>query len=494
MKTPSASIAARCAALLAMLLACTFAAAQQDAAVDPPARVGALTAIEGSVVFAPPGETEWSDATLNRPLTRGDRLWTDEGGRAEVHFGSSVLHMDSGTFVEIIAVDGDLVQLQLNEGTANARVRELAGGENFEIDTPNLAFRATQPGDWRIDVDPQRGITRIAMHSGAGVVYGAGGGAQQVVAGQAVAFIGRDLAQLAGAPPAAEAFERWAAERNRAEDQSVAARYVPREVVGYQELDRNGTWAQDPSYGVVWYPQVTVADWAPYRYGHWAWVAPWGWTWIDDARWGFAPFHYGRWTMIGTRWCWVPGPLGPRPVYAPALVGFVGGDGAGFSVASGPGIAWYPLAPGEVWRPFFRTSPVYVRNVNRYVVTDSRFYNTGTPRFMYRTDAVTAVRIDDFHRGRPVQQHWSRVSPVEIARVQPITPPAPLRDARRAEAVPNVVRAPQPQPQPQVQQQVQRYAQPLAPATPLRPRREPALRPQPNWRGGEEGGYVRRAE
>jgi hypothetical protein len=232
----------------------------------------------------------------------------------------------------------------------------------------------------------------------------------------------------------------------------------------------------------VWYPQVTVADWAPYRYGHWAWIAPWGWTWIDDARWGFAPFHYGRWTMIGTRWCWVPGPIGPRPVYAPALVGFVGGDGGGLSVASSPGIAWYPLAPGEVWRPFFRASPVYVRNVNRYVVTDSRLYNTGTPRFMYRTDAVTAVRIDDFHRGRPVQQHWSRVNPGEIARVQPAAPPAPpapLRDVRRVERErererqPDVVRAPQPQQQPRA----------LLP------------RVQPNWRRpGEEGGYMRRSE
>jgi hypothetical protein len=461
MKSPLAlAAAARRAALAALLMAGTFAFAQQETGADPPARAGALTAIEGSVVFAPPGETEWGDAALNRPLTRGDRLWTDEGARAEVHFGTSVLHMDSRTFVEIIAIDTDAVQVQLNEGTANARLRELAGGENFEIDTPNLAFRATQPGDWRIDVDPQRGTTRIAVHSGAGIVYGAGGGVQQVVAGQAVAFAGRDLAQANVPPFAADGFERWAADRNRAQDQSIAARYVPRDVVGYQELDRYGTWAQDPSWGVVWYPQVTAADWAPYRYGHWAWIAPWGWTWIDDAPWGFAPSHYGRWTMIGTRWCWVPGPLGPRPAYAPALVGFVGGEGSGFSVASGPGIAWYPLAPGEIWRPFFRASPVYVRNVNRYLVTDSRFYNMGTPRFMYRTDAVTAVRIDDFHRGRPVQQRWSRVNPMDIAHAQPVMPPAPLRDARRAEREPGVVRAPQ--------APAQRHAQPLAPAAPLR--------------------------
>jgi hypothetical protein len=71
-------------------------------------------------------------------------------------------------------------------------------------------------------------------------------------------------------------------------------------------------------------------------------------------------------------------------VYAPALVGFVG---------SGADRAWYPLAPGEVWRPVFDASPRYVRAANRYLVADSRLYNTGTPRFMYRPDAVTAARV-----------------------------------------------------------------------------------------------------
>ncbi len=67
------------------------------------------------------------------------------------------------------------------------------------------------------------------------------------------------------------------------------------------------------------------AGWAPYRNGHWAWIDPWGWTWVDDAPWGFAPFHYGRWTVVDDRWGWVPGPVRQRAVYAPALVAFIGG-------------------------------------------------------------------------------------------------------------------------------------------------------------------------
>src|SRR5256885_3839541 len=43
-------------------------------------------------------------------------------------------------------------------------------------------------------------------------------------------------------------------------------------------------------------------------------------SWVDDAPWGFAPFHYGRWTIVGGSWGWVPGPIRVRPWYAPALV------------------------------------------------------------------------------------------------------------------------------------------------------------------------------
>jgi hypothetical protein len=197
--------------------------------------------------------------------------------------------------------------------------------------------------------------------------------------------------------------------------------------------------------------------------------------------------------VVGSRWCWVPGAIGPRPVYAPALVAFVGGADFGFTIASGPGIAWYPLGPGEVWRPSFYASPRYVRSVNRYLVTDSRFYNTGPNRFMHRSDAVTAARIDDFHRGRAVQQRWSRLSPSDVARVQSVAPPMPIREARRGERPREQTRF-QPQAQAPVQSPrvqsapVQRFAQPIP--APVQPR-EQIQRPQP-WRGGEEGGYQSR--
>jgi hypothetical protein len=410
---------------VAPMLVLLFSGALAMAQADPPARVANLSRIEGSVVFAPAGETEWANAELNRPVTRGDRVWTDPGARAELHLGSSAVHLDSQTFVDVANVDSLAFQASLNEGTVNARVRDLQPGENFELDTPQLAFRATEPGDYRVGGDAKSGTTRVIVRSGAAQVFGAGGESLQMRAGEQLAFTGRALEEVAlQVLPQDNGFERWVADLNRREDQSVTARYVPRDVVGYQQLDAHGTWTEDSDYGAVWYPTVAVADWAPYRYGHWDFIAPWGWTWIENEPWGFAPFHYGRWAMIGSRWGWVPGRLGPRPVYSPALVGFVGGgNGVSFSlsIGGGSGIAWFPLAPGEAWRPYYHASDRYVRNINRYVVVNNTRGNNNFYTYQHRSDAVTAVNVNDFSRGRPVHEHWTRVNPSEIARAPATT-------------------------------------------------------------------------
>ncbi|HKB54883.1 MAG TPA: FecR family protein, partial [Ramlibacter sp.] len=295
--------------------------------VDPPARVARINDIEGSVTWAPAGDNEWRDAPVNRPLTRGDRLWSDRGTRAEFQVGSSAVRLDGRTRLDIIALDDQSARFSLTGGSVYVRVRDLPEGENFEIDTPNLALRAGGPGDYRIDVDADQGTTRVTIHAGSGTVYGENGQPLPLGGGQQITFRGRALAQVnAQESPPDDAFDRWAMERNRHADQSVAARYVPREVVGYEQLDPYGQWRRNETYGAIWVPEGLPTGWAPYRQGRWDWIEPWGWTWIDDAPWGFAPFHYGRWALVDGQWAWVPGRLSVHPVYAPALVAFVGGS------------------------------------------------------------------------------------------------------------------------------------------------------------------------
>ncbi|MBX3667268.1 MAG: hypothetical protein KF778_02610 [Rhodocyclaceae bacterium] len=397
---------------LALFLICGTALAQ----ADPPGRVARLNHFDGSVTFAPAGTDDWAYAELNRPLTTGDRIWADQGARAELHAGSSALRLGSNTSLEILNLGDDITQLKLAQGTLNLRVRDLRPGQPFEIDTPNLAFVLHEPGEYRLDVAPDGSMTTVRVQRGSGRAYG-DGNEYPIAAPQLVSFTGTGLIQIAATDyPPRDAFDDWAQQRDRIEDQSYAARYLPREVVGYEQLDSYGNWLDTNDYGPVWIPRNAAADWAPYRYGHWAWVAPWGWTWIDDAPWGFAPFHYGRWVQFENRWCWVPGRgiRHERPVYAPALVAFVGGGGShsswSLAFGSGSGVAWYPLGPGESWRPAYAASPRYVERINSTVIIQgggNRYDNPYVNR--HRHQAFTAVAPDAFVRGEPVDRHFHRV-------------------------------------------------------------------------------------
>jgi hypothetical protein len=444
-------VLARFAPVVLLLLGAAGAAR-----ADPPTRVGRLGEAEGTVSYAPAGDNEWTDLQRNRPLTRGDRLWTDRGTRAELQVGSSAIRLNGQTRLEILALDEQSTQLSVTQGSVSVRVRSLPEGENFEIDTPNLAYRAAYPGDYRIDVDPAQGTTRVTIHSGTGAVFGDNGQTLQLGGGQQITFRARTLTQVASQEsPPEDAFDGWAMERNRREDQSIAARYVPREIVGYQQLDPYGQWRRDATFGAIWFPQGMPAGWAPYRGGHWDWVAPWGWTWIDDAPWGFAPFHYGRWTLVDDRWAWVPGRLSVQPVYAPALVAFVGGSQSERT--------WFPLAPNEAWQPWYPASALYISNVNRNIPLAP----LATYAYQRRPEALSAIGVGEFDRGRPAASGWWRIA-ANLLTNPPIVPAPPVPEhrlalTRAAKPAPNV-----PPPAAAVRQVAAQAASP-APALAARP-------------------------
>jgi len=122
---------------------------------DPPIRVARLNYVEGDVSLQPGGETDWGWATLNRPMTTGDSLWTGDSSRAEMHIGSTAIRVGGQTSVSFLNLNDRTVQIQLNSGTIDVRVRNLYGEDVFEIDTPNLAFTVLRRGDYRITLIPK---------------------------------------------------------------------------------------------------------------------------------------------------------------------------------------------------------------------------------------------------------------------------------------------------------------------------------------------------
>ncbi len=339
------------------------------AAAEPPSRAARLGFISGTVSFSPAGQRDWVQAAVNRPLTTGDRLWTGGSSRAELQIGGAAIRMGPSTSMVLLNLDDRIAQVQVSQGTLKIRVRSLGPRQTFEVATPNLAFTLRRIGEYRIEVDPNDDATVVRVERGEAEVFGEGA-SYTVNSRRAYRFYGNDLSDYETLTARQDDdLDRWSRERDRRGDRSVSARYVSSEVVGYEDLDANGTWRVDATYGNVWTPRRVASDWTPYRDGHWSWVDPWGWTWVDDAPWGYAVSHYGRWAHLNGSWAWVPGPRRERAVYAPALVAFVGGGNFQISVSAGSApaaaVGWFPLAPREVYRPSYAVSRGYFDNINR---------------------------------------------------------------------------------------------------------------------------------
>jgi hypothetical protein len=377
----------------ALGLGCLTLLCTNLASAEPPSRAARLGYVSGTVSFSPATQPDWVQAVMNRPLTTGDRLWSDTGSRAELQLGGAAIRLGADTSVALINLDDRIAQVQLSQGTLKIRVRRLAPEQSFEVDTPNLAFTIRRPGDYRIDVDANDDATAVSVQNGEAEVYGEGA-SYTVTPRQSYRFYGTGLSDYDALPMRRDDdLDRWARDRDRRADTSTSARYVSPEVVGYEDLDANGSWRTDPTYGSVWTPTRVAAGWTPYHDGHWAWVDPWGWTWVDDAPWGFAVSHYGRWANFSGTWGWVPGPPREQAVYAPALVAFVGGKNFQVSATIGGSVAaavgWFPLAPREVYQPSYPVSRGYFDNINRSnaVIAPATITN------VYNTTNVTNTTI-----------------------------------------------------------------------------------------------------
>ena len=418
----------------ALLLGSLATVKAQNQEQDPSSRVLRASYLQGEVSFRPGTVDDWTSATLNYPLSSGDHLWTDVDARAELHVGSNAIRLAPETAFEILDLDDNHLQLRLTQGSALIRLRTLESDDNVEIDTPTGAVTLMRDGTYRIDVSTDGATSTITTRNGDAEVT-ANGNTVPVRPNQTVLFTADGASpDVRNAAPMDE-YDQWADSRDRTEDQSESAQYVSRDMTGYEDLDRNGTWSNDADYGHVWAPTHVAVDWAPYRYGRWAWVEPYGWTWIDDAPWGFAPFHYGRWAYVRERWVWAPGAVRSRPVYAPALVVFVGGSNfSGGHYGDRGGVAWFPLAPNEVYRPAYHTSDRYVQRVNvtNVNVTNINITNVNVTNIQYRNQrvqgATTAVGQDQFAGSRRIGK-GALVVPVEEARAAhvvgdgaPVTP------------------------------------------------------------------------
>ncbi len=431
--------------LTAGLAGLATAARSAEADAAPPGRIGQLSVMGGAVQAWTDRASGWQDAELNLPVSAGMGLAAMGGGRFEVRVGSTAVHVAQAGRITVTELAEGRLSIDLAQGALLLRVRALSAGEYFGITCEGARLMILAPGFYRLNhgarerrlaVRVLEGQARLNLNQQDLPI----GTNQRLVADTRTGTV---LQQ--GPVEERSALDEFAENRDRRVDNSVALRYLPAEMTGAQALDGQGSWQAKPGQGPVWFPDRLPPDWAPYRFGRWRWMAPWGWTWLDIAPWGFAPFHYGRWLFQGGRWGWAPGvPAATagtaKPVYAPALVGFYGSPdtAAWFPGGAAPAaVGWYPLAPEEVYWPAYTTQIDYVRALNAGSVSDAgaiRAFppaNTPGPAHRYARTAFAATAMPEaaFMAMLPAADHPLALPPSALAQAplwaRRAPPPAP---------------------------------------------------------------------
>lgn len=422
--------------LAAILLAlqinwlCGSAVAQQNVqqeAQTPPR----ISFVQGQASFWRPGAEDWVPARLNMPLAPGDQLYTGDNANIELQTGPrDFVRTAERTDLGIANQEPDFLQVRVSAGQASLDLRTLSAGYSVELDTPNAAFAIERAGYYRVEVEGNA-THFITRRGGRATVIAPGGAALSISSSEEVVVRGTTNPTIETyVAPEMDDWDRWNYARTDDAIEAISSRYIPPGVYGADALDYYGSWRVVPIYGSVWVPDVG-SGWVPYSTGSWVWDPYYGWTWVDDAAWGWAPFHYGRWVFIGGFWAWAPGPVGVRPVYAPALVSFfyIGQEVALRIGIGSPSVCWVALGWGEPVIPWWGRSgfigrpwwggwggPRIVNNVvlsrtSIVSVNNITFQNTAIP------SAVVAVHADRFGRG-----------PVRPGRIEKALPLRELRD------------------------------------------------------------------
>ena len=427
-----------------LLLVLPWLAAVCAAQADPQARMGRLSLVVGSVEATLEEGSNWTPATLNLPLGPMSRVRTGAQSRAEVRIGSVTIHIDANSALVLRTVDDNRLVIGLLRGDLALHVPSAADsgrvsvfGTTSSFDRA-VAFQVMAPGRYQFN-RPGNNPLKVQVLEGQGQWTGlvpsaapsgpspaVGTAAATVAAGRqaAVDLAERSLGEAGDAQPTP--FTEWARQRSQRVPDTQTLRHVSAEMTGAEELDKHGSWATDPRWGALWVPAGVAADWAPYRQGRWVHTTRRGWAWVDETPWGFAPFHYGRWMFHSGRWAWSPGARVERPIYAPALVGFYGGG-----PEPAAWVGWFPLGPGEAYRPGFTASAGFVQNLNapafeRLVSSGYRYANT--------LFAATAMNSEAFAAGQPVATAAVALNPAQLNAAGVREQHAPAVAARSAKA------------------------------------------------------------
>ncbi len=395
---------------VALLLSRGASEASSNSGMQPHA--ARLDRVEGSVGIARSEDddqnTEWAEASVNTPVTVGDRIYARDYANASIALTShNYVRLNPDTSLDVLGLEDTKTQFALRSGSAVFDVGSLDSDDLYEVDTPCGAVDFREPGLYQVGIDGGSAI--ISVLNGLAQVVGQEGSGY-INKGQVFTLEGdtsEALASTLARDTAGEIVDDYYRYRYpkvydgryRSYDAylaqpsyydlyrtSVSYQYLPVDIAGLYDLDDYGDWIDVNNYGHCWAPRVS-AGWAPFRSGYWDLDDLWGPSWVSSEPWGWAPYHYGRWAFVNQRWFWVPVELRTRATYCPAPVAFI---------PLADQIAWVPLGPGEVYVPRYYDNyrPQYLASTElvRVLPVQRAFVNFNAP------GALTVVPVRSFTR------------------------------------------------------------------------------------------------
>ncbi|MEO7538684.1 MAG: DUF6600 domain-containing protein [Pyrinomonadaceae bacterium] len=323
-----------CAAVIC-ICGCVFAFGAAAATINLPAsgyvlqdddtpevtdRVARISFIRGESKIRRAGLEEWEQMTLNLPIVEGDEIATGES-RIEIQFDNQThLRLAENSYLKVVTLKNNGIAVSLSLGTFVVRITSFDKDRTFfEVDAPSTTLAVQRSGSYRVDAGRQGGaeVRLSADNEGEARVYSANAGFTLKSGRSARIFIDGANAgewEMNDVSRSSDEFGTWSSDRDsliaKRLSNAYYDRYYDRDIYGADDLDAYGQWVHTIDYGYIWRPYNSsisrYADWSPYRYGHWRWMPPYGWIWVNDEPWGWATYHHGRWIWDAGSWCWSP--------------------------------------------------------------------------------------------------------------------------------------------------------------------------------------------
>src|SRR5512143_1807172 len=138
-------------------------------------RAARLERVDGNVGIAraegQEKQLDWAEATVNTPVSVGDRIFAREGSSASIALtGHDYVRLNEATSLDILALEDRRKQLAIRSGSALFDVGALEPQELYEVATPCGAVDFKEQGLYQVGLDGNNAV--ISVLSGRAQVVG----------------------------------------------------------------------------------------------------------------------------------------------------------------------------------------------------------------------------------------------------------------------------------------------------------------------------------